>query len=111
MSIRFLHQRGAASAGERTHTDVTSLPTPRACGRACCCPGRPVVVAWMPSAGARPHRTDLLLCAHHYRVSREALRAAGARVVDMNGAPVSGDDMFCLGRAGEPAIPADHDLA
>jgi hypothetical protein len=79
--------------------------------RACCCPARPVVLVWMPPAGDRPHRTDLLLCAHHYRVSRDALRAAGARAVDMNGEPVSGDDMFSLGRAGEPAIPGDHDLA
>ena len=111
MSIRFLPHRGAAPAGERPHTDVTSWRPAWRCGRSCCCPARPVVLVWMPPAGDRPHRTDLLLCAHHYRVSRDALRAAGARAVDMNGEPVSGDDMFSLGRAGEPAIPGDHDLA
>jgi hypothetical protein len=110
MSIRFVHHRGGAPAGERPRTDVTSLRAGRLCDRSCCCPARPVVVVWMPPAEDRPYRTDLLLCAHHYRASRDALRAAGATVVDMNGMPVSDDDMFCLSGAGEPVIPQDHDL-
>jgi hypothetical protein len=56
--------------------------------RACCCPARPAVVVLMPSAPGRPHRTDLLLCRHHYRVSRQALAAAGAVVLDPDDAPV-----------------------
>jgi len=53
--------------------------------RACCCPARPVVRAVMPPAPGRPHSVDLLLCGHHYRVSRQALAAAGARIVALSG--------------------------
>jgi len=56
--------------------------------RACCCPAKPVVVAVMPPAPGREHPTDLLLCAHHYRVSRAALDAAGAAVFDGAGGQV-----------------------
>jgi hypothetical protein len=42
------------------------------------------------SYGCRP---DLLLCGHHYRVSRKSLAAAGATVLDLNGEPV-GDDVW-----------------
>jgi hypothetical protein len=67
-------------------------------GRACCCPARPVVTVVMPSAPGRPHAVDLLLCGHHYRVSRAALAAAGAAVYDEFGALV---------RTG----PGDYELA
>jgi hypothetical protein len=40
----------------------------------------------MPTS-ARPHSTELLLCAHHYRVSSRALAAAGAVVREMPGTP------------------------
>jgi hypothetical protein len=50
--------------------------------RACCCPARPAVVALMAPAPGRPHRTDLLLCRHHYRMSLQALTAAGAIILD-----------------------------
>jgi hypothetical protein len=50
--------------------------------RACCCPARPAVVVLMPPTRARPHCTDMSLCRHHYRVSRHALAAAGAIVLD-----------------------------
>lgn len=53
-------------------------------GRSCCCPARPAVVAIMPPAPGRQHRTELLLCMHHFRVSRAALRAAGAVAVDLD---------------------------
>jgi hypothetical protein len=58
--------------------------------RACCCPARPVVTVIMPAAPGRPHRVDLLLCGHHFRVSRAALTAAGAAVYDDTGALVAG---------------------
>jgi hypothetical protein len=53
--------------------------------RACCCPARPAVTVIMPAVPGRRHRADLLLCGHHYRVSRAALRAAGAMVYDEDG--------------------------
>jgi hypothetical protein len=49
-----------------------------------------MVVAFIPASPGRPHRTDLLLCGHHYRASRQALAAAGAPVVDLDGMPVTG---------------------
>ncbi len=55
--------------------------------RACCCPARPVVRIIMPATPQRPHPTDLLLCGHHYRVSREALAAARADVCALGGMP------------------------
>lgn len=58
--------------------------------RACCCPAMPVVTVMMPPTPDRPHRVELLLCGHHYRVSLAALRAAGAGVYDRTGALVLG---------------------
>ncbi len=67
----------------------------RLAGRSCCCSARPVVIAVMPPSASRPHPTDLLLCRHHYRVSRNALRLAGATVVDMAGQHVAdGDELW-----------------
>lgn len=51
--------------------------------RACCCPAKAKVRVVMPPTAARPHPTDLLLCGHHYRVSRQALAAAHARVQEL----------------------------
>jgi hypothetical protein len=53
--------------------------------RACCCPGQPVVRVIMPPTPERRHSVDLLLCGHHYRVSRQALAAAGARIENLPG--------------------------
>lgn len=41
----------------------------------------------MPPAQGRPGETDLLLCGHHYLVSRRSLSAAGARVRKLPGTP------------------------
>jgi hypothetical protein len=60
------------------HDDSIQAPTVAAVTRACCCPARAVVRVVMPPTAARRHETDLLLCSHHYRVSREALAAAHA---------------------------------
>jgi len=87
MKGRFAH-RDAAEAG--TLDDLLpSLPHIRA-DRACCCPARPVVTVIMPPAPGRPHPVDLLLCGHHFQVSRAALKAAGAAVYDDTGALVAG---------------------
>jgi hypothetical protein len=56
---------------------------------ACCCPARPVVIAIMPPSADRPHQTELLLCSHHHHVSQQALRAAGATIVDIKGTPIA----------------------
>ena len=53
--------------------------------RACCCVARAVVRVVIPPAPGRPHETELLLCGHHYRVSRDALTAAHARVEELPG--------------------------
>ena len=55
-------------------------------GRACCCPAKAAVRVIMPPVQGRPE-TDLLLCGHHYLVSRRALSAAGASVHDLPGTP------------------------
>ncbi len=47
---------------------------------ACCCPAMPVVRVVLPPTPVRPHPTDLLLCGHHYRVSRQRLAALDATV-------------------------------
>ena len=39
----------------------------------------------MPPAQGRPREADLLLCGHHYLVSRRALSAAGASVRELPG--------------------------
>jgi hypothetical protein len=55
---------------------------------ACCCPARPAVRVVMPGTATRPKAADLLLCAHHYRVGEDALRAAGAVVHNKRGAVI-----------------------
>jgi hypothetical protein len=67
--------------------------------QACCCGARPAVVAVMPPAPGRPHPTDLLLCAHHYRAAARALAEAGATVFTMTGAAVGPEDLWRLGTA------------
>lgn len=48
--------------------------------RACCCPAGAVVRIVLPPSPTRPQTTDLLLCAHHYRISHDALIAAEAAI-------------------------------
>lgn len=59
--------------------------------RACCCPGRPLVVAVLPPAPGRPYPEELLLCGHHYRISVGSLIAARAAVFDESGAVIPAD--------------------
>jgi len=60
------------------------------CARpACCCTGRRSSHCHTPVRGWA-HQTDVLLCGHHYRATRQALAAAGASVVDMTGVPIAG---------------------
>jgi len=84
MDAKFLHPAGR---GRIAHGDGSGSLTPPAflAERACCCPAWPVVRVIMPATASRPHETDLLLCAHHYRQSRHALDAAGAVAIELSG--------------------------
>jgi hypothetical protein len=44
-----------------------------------------VVRVIMAPTPERPHSVDLLLCGHHYRVSRRALTVAGATIFSLPG--------------------------
>jgi len=56
----------------------------------------------IPAASGHPYPIDLLLCGHHYRVSRAALAAIGVVVIDETGAAVDSGSMSVAG-ADEPA--------
>lgn len=86
MNARFLHPSGTDHTVRPLHDDTTELPAPAPSGRACCCLAQAVVRVIMPPTPARPHGVDLLLCGHHYRVSRQALAAANASVTELPGA-------------------------
>ena len=75
-------------AAERIGDGGTSLSAESAAlaGRACCCVAKAVCVR-MPPGPSRPHSTELLLCGHHYRVSRRALAAAGTVVRELPDTP------------------------
>ncbi len=60
----------------------------------------------MPPVPGRPHPVDLLLCGHHYRVSRAALRAAGATVYDEAGLLVTDRGADCPAASRRPAAAA-----
>jgi hypothetical protein len=62
---------------------ATAVPA----GRACCCPATAVIRVVMPPTQARPHDTELLLCGHHYRISRPVLAAAHAAFSEVPVAP------------------------
>ena len=88
MKPRFPHKGAGGSAPESGGlAPGPVLADSPACreDRACCCPAHPVVRVVMPPVTGRSHSVDLLLCGHHYRVSREALDAAGARVLPLPG--------------------------
>lgn len=82
MNARFRPSSVGQVEGTAGLFDATARPGPSASpsGQACCCVARAVVRAVMPPTAARPHETELLLCGHHYRVSRAALVAAHAAV-------------------------------
>jgi hypothetical protein len=88
MKPRFLHRGAGGSApgsGSPPPDPIPADSPARREDRACCCPAQPVVRVIMPPAAGRPHSADLLLCGHHYRVSRRALAAAGALVLSLPG--------------------------
>ena len=103
MPVNFLHPSFAGRGTARSEwtsgpaeppwrgPDSIDWRVARRAGRACCCPAKPAVIAIMRPTRGRKHPTDLLLCGHHYWVSRKGLAAAGATVLDLNGVPVPAD--------------------
>ena len=85
MNARFMHAAGRGPDAPALLHDDTIPRDPAILGPACCCPANPVVRVTMPATAARPHPTELLLCGHHYRVSRQALAAANATVTELSG--------------------------
>ena len=88
MKPGFLHGGAGGSAPGSGSLPPDPIPADSpACreDRACCCPAAPVVRVIMPPTAGRPHPVDLLLCGHHYRVSRPALTAAGASMFTLSG--------------------------
>jgi len=88
MTARFAHRPADGTATSQPRPGQLTGPiavsaTPG--DRACCCPARAVVRIVLPPGPARPHPTDLLLCAHHYRMSRHALAAAEAAICELPG--------------------------
>lgn len=82
---------------------TTNWRAVRLADSACCCPARPAVVAIVPPGPGRPHPTELLLCGHHFRRSRAALKAVGATVLNPSGLPVTAENAW---RAGSDPVPA-----
>ena len=81
-------QKGEAGSGpvpDSPPDETLSASPARRADRACCCPAQPLVRVIMPPTAERRHSVDLLLCGHHYRVSRQALVAAEARIEDLPG--------------------------
>jgi hypothetical protein len=92
MSARFLHPSASNDSAALRPLDDALAPRHAPDGladRACCCSARAMVQVVIPASAARPHRTELLLCGHHYRVSRRALAAAGATVRELPWIPDS----------------------
>lgn len=90
MNAKFLHPSAAGGAARKGHGSEPALYLEDLggfVGDACCCPARPAVRVVMPPTASRRHTTELLLCGHHYRVSRAALAAAGATVTELPGTP------------------------
>jgi hypothetical protein len=105
MNARSLHPAGRGStAPGLLHDDTIQSGPPVVLAPACCCPANPVVRVTMPATAARPHRTELLLCGHHYRVSRQALAAANATVTELRG-PAGSPPEALLPNLPAPRVP------
>jgi hypothetical protein len=95
MNAKFFHpSRGGSVPPASIHDDTIAARQAATLGPACCCPAKPVVKVVMPPTAVRPHRTELLLCGHHYRASRQALAAANAMVTELPG--ISGSPLAAL---------------
>ena len=108
MNMNFLHPSAAGGAAASRGTplgpaaELITEPSARA-GSACCCPARPAVRVIMPPSPSRPRSTEILLCGHHYRVSKAALAAARAVVYELAGTPEDIASWVAVERAGTAA--------
>ena len=103
MNARFLNPPASGDNATMRLRDDYISPAPVLTDRACCCAARAMVQVVMPPTPTRPHRTELLLCGHHYRVSRQALAAAGAIVREL---PWLSDSTALWIHQGRHAAPA-----
>ena len=91
MDAEFTHKSASSDAlpAERVSDADAGFSADSAglAGHACCCTAGAAVRVTMPPGPSRRHSTELLLCGHHYRVSRQALAAAGAVVRELPGTP------------------------
>jgi len=96
MNARFRPSSADQVEGAPGLFDATASPGPTVglSGQACCCVARAVVRVVMPLTADRPHESELLLCGHHYRVSRAALAAAHATVSELPGTADDPDAWF-----------------
>jgi hypothetical protein len=87
MNAKFRPSSAGQVEGEAGLFGATAPPglTVGLSGQACCCVARAVVRVVMPPSAGRPHETELLLCGHHYRVTRAALAVAHASVSELPG--------------------------
>ena len=87
MNAIFRQSPAGRAEGAAGLVDATAPHGPAAglTDQACCCVARAVVRVVMPPTADRPHETELLLCGHHYRASRDALSAAHATVRELAG--------------------------
>jgi hypothetical protein len=107
MRSRSLHPAGRGRPGPALlHDDAIEAGGPVVLGPACCCPANPVVRVIMPATAARPHHTELLLCGHHGRVSRQALAAANATVTELP-RPAAGPPGALLPDLPGPRVPVN----
>ena len=107
MKPGFLHRAAGGSAPGSGGPPPDPIPADSPAyreDRACCCPAQPLVRVIMPPAAGRPHSVDLLLCGHHYRVSRRALDAAGALVLPLPGKAGAADAALLEGGHRQPHL-------
>ena len=99
MNARSLHPsaQNASRSDQPSASGTAAAPAGPADvpGRACCCPAKAAVRVLMPATEARPYEADLLLCGHHYRVSRRALAEARAVIFELPG--ISSDTAAWIG--------------
>jgi hypothetical protein len=87
MNARFRPSPADRTKGAAGLFDAAARPGPATSlsGQACCCVAPAVVRVVMPPMAGRLDETELLLCGHHYRLSRAALTAAHATVSELPG--------------------------